>query len=416
MRTLTWLLIFFFPVVAQARVLTIDEAKNLARTNNERTATAMAQSDQMRAESAMAVGSLLPRLSARFTDTLQDSSANTGGSDVNSTFTRFSRPEMAFRVNQTLFQGFKEFYVAGSRGLTRRWSEVNENLAITSLDLDVSVAFFTIEILEKEIAATSRLAAVMRAQTSFLSEEQSKGKVRSSELSTGRADLLLLEADLAEAKGDLDIAYNALSNLTGAKLPFTIRARKSLGKLASLDSYLSRLNKSPEITLAQTEAALSKKEAGANRGNLLPRVDVQANAYGHRTGYQNNIKWDALFTVDVPLFDFVAISDYKRSKTLSKQAALKSDATLRDVEKRIRNSYAQGKAAQSGLSKLLQARSQTESSYQQERADYIRGIVDLDTVLNSRERLITSIRRSYQTELKLKEALATLEFLTGGTP
>src|SRR3989338_1317668 len=119
--------------------LTLQECYQLALKQSERVAIEEADIKSSNAKYSQAIGSILPKISFKGTEFLQDDSASASSSGVGTTFTRFSKPELKFNAKQPIFAGFREFNALKAMRAQKRGNEAEwEQAKIGCLALNLS--------------------------------------------------------------------------------------------------------------------------------------------------------------------------------------------------------------------------------------------------------------------------------------
>ncbi|MBL7685287.1 MAG: TolC family protein, partial [Deltaproteobacteria bacterium] len=140
------LIIFFFfsiPLVArESEKMTLQQCMALAIQRSEKVKFSEEEIKLARVQFLQALSTFVPKIDFRFTQTLQDDSANSSGGTggaVSNTFTLFSRPEAAFSISQNLFQGLKEVHAIRGAGIADQYQQHRKAEAERLLFGDVGI-------------------------------------------------------------------------------------------------------------------------------------------------------------------------------------------------------------------------------------------------------------------------------------
>ncbi len=372
--------------------ITLEACYQSALNYHETLPIAEADIRQVAARYQQIIGAVTPKVSFFVNETLQDS---TGDSSSLSSFTKQSRPDVHFGLTQPVFHGLIEFYGVKKNKLEQQQKSFLYDQAKWQLYKNVAEAFYQIAALEEALASNRNILSSMRSQLTELANRFSLGKVREAELAREKSSIAILEAENEKLKGDIQVAYEILSFLTGLKpQPPIAYSKLNAFKLASLQFYLDKTILRPDIMAAQKQIEMSIQAIKMAKGEFWPKVDLEANYYLYRTGFQNEIDWDALIKTEVPLFNFGTFGKVKEAKSKKIQDELRYQLQIRKTLSEVKQAYTALQSQLKEYQKFSYAAGLAYKAYQLLLADYRLGLATQLDVLQSEE--------SYRNTLKQK--------------
>lgn len=384
MKKVFTVLLFLIPVWAEADSgVTLDEAYRSALAHMETVKISAADISAAKGRFNQALGTVLPQISFKASEQIQDTSGTgSGGSDVGGTFTRKYRPEAAFSVTQNLFQGIKAVSGLKAAGADKARYRFLYQDALRLLFNDVATAFFTVAKIQKEIQTQEEMLSVLKTRVDDVKKWVQIGKSRKSELLAQETELSLLSAEQEGAKGDLEVAYEILSFISGLneKPPVAV---EPVSDLEPISFYLDLAHHRPDLMAAKKNVDVAKGTLGVYASGLAPMVDVTGNYYVYRVGFQKEINWDALFTLKFPLFNLGTAGQIQEEKARLKQVEWEAEKSNREVDSQVKQAYAKAAASLRQFKAYSRAASQARASYQSEIEDYRLGLLNNLEVLQS---------------------------------
>lgn len=413
------LLLTFFSKVGLAKApaaLNLSDCYDLALTRS--TSVAISEIDIRRARERymQALGGILPRLEVGAAELLQDTSSvdttRTGGFQT----IRTSQPTVAVTMTAPLFQGLKEFSAIRATRGDRELQKENLKEAKRLLYLDVAQAFYTVIKVERDITRTIQTIRVARERSRELIERVRLGKARQSESAIQKTDLAVLMAELANLRGQKNVAFEMLAFLTGLSPHPPVRDDSGRKKTRPLGAYLAALAERPDLKAAEMQSEIAAAKKGVARASLLPSVDMEANYYPYRTGYLEDVRADVTFTMKLPLFDLASIGEFKESRSVAKQAELQVEATRRESAAEVRQAYVSHQASRTKLAKYETAVMRAAESYRLIRDDYSLGLVTNLEVLAAQKIWVDTMALRDDALVAERLSFAELEASAGMAP
>ena len=332
-----------------------------------------------------ALGTALPRLNVKATETIQDTEGASGDGEVGRTFTRRSRPEVAVTLRQPLFQGLREFRALKVSSAEKQKNVFELDRARQLLFFDVARAYYTVLELEEEKGILQSIRGTFRKRIEELKERVRLGKSRESEILTTESQVASLEAELERVKGSVKTAREMLGFLTGepaeAKLTDEFRVPPSV---KPLEGYVASLTSRPDLSASQEAVRLARGRVSYEKGGRFPTLDLEANYYPYRVGFLSDIDWDLLFTLNIPIFQGGATKGrIREAQALLKQSELSRQEADRRAETDLRQAYHDLATARSREAALRRAEAKAAANYRTQSEEYRLGLVNNLEVLQA---------------------------------
>ncbi len=324
--------------------LTLKRAFELASQRSERLDIKAESIEQSRARYRETRGGVLPSLKFNVSETIQDTSGTgTGGSGVQSTLTQRERTESKFMLRQPIFQGFKEFAALNALKADEQKQRLLFQREATLLFQDVAAAFFTIVARETALADLQALMNLSKTRTDDLRQRTNLGKSRNSEVVTAESQYADYKAQEAALRGDIAVARETLSFLIGEPVGSTPIVDTFADPTAApdLNDLVARSRERSDVAALRQEVEGRSSAIRVARAGYYPSLVASGNYYVKRPGFQKNIDWDALFSLDVPLYQGGAVKAFNlEARSILRQAQKDLERLTRQTESDVRKSHA----------------------------------------------------------------------------
>ncbi len=391
------------PPVSAATPLTLDECFQMALTQSESLAMIREQVLQFEARARQARSAILPDVNFLYTHFFQDSSASdSSGGGVGGTLTRNERPEAKITGRQPLFGGFREFSAwYGFKSLQRR-EELELLNAKKALYREVALAFYSVVQLETDLANNQTILTLTTDRVKELESRSRLGKSRPSEVLSVQSQVATLTAQDEKIKGDLWVARDLLSFLTGKNLQETPLSDTLPPVAAPADeaSVLAFAGSVTEMAIIKATMDSDKYQVRYARGRFLPSVDISGNYYLKRVGFQENIKWDALLTVDMPIFQGGEnLALLRQAQSQARWTEWSYRRLKREVESQIRRNFYTLKSSIAQVKALENAYAKSKESYESQVKEYRYGLVNNLEVIQALNTMQVSKRDLDRTDI-----------------
>ncbi len=388
--------------------LTLRDCYDLALKRSETIAIQKEKIAEAEGRFTQSFSTILPRVSYSASDKWQD---GTGGSS----FTLREVPETKFVFSQPLFSGFKEFAAMAASRAEQRQRKDEKSHAEQLLFLDVADAFYLLLQQQKDLEELTAIQTILTERIEELKKRESLGRSRLSEVVSAEAQLNRIEAEREDARSQEAIARQLLEFLTGLEpIPALTDAEATEPISPSLDDYLSKVDRRPNLQAAQEASLVAQKEVAIAKSGFWPDVDVEGNSYTKRRGAAEGVDWDILLKVTTPLFQGGETSGkVKEAQALANQAKLQFEKTQRDALRDIKEAYIKAQSAVAKCEALAKTLESAEKNYELQQKDYQRSLVSNLDVLQALQGLQDAKRDFLQVEYEAKRLYWHLKVAAG---
>ena len=378
--------------------LTLEECYQLALKKSEQISTKEQDIHNAESKYAQAIGAVLPNVRFKGSEFLQDDSSNPeGAGSVGTTLTRFSTPLLTFNAKQPIFQGLREFYGLAAVRAQKRATEAQLEHAKRLLFMDVVNAFYTVIQIEQEKQTLMDSQKALQERMTELKGRVRLGKSRVSDEINTESELAIHQAGLDAINGSLENAKEALAFLLDTRANEVVLQDTFTLPQEILDetAVTHEVEKRPDIRAATETLNSSKSLLSAQKGEHFPTINAEANYYPYRVGFLSPVHWDALFTLDFPIFTGGQTkSKVQQAKIQMKQAELRLSLQKRQASTEINNAYNSFVSSQKQVRSFGIAAVKGKENYNAVAKDYLLGLTNNLEVLGIMMTL-EDIRRNY---------------------
>jgi outer membrane protein TolC len=277
----------------------------------------------------------------------------------------------------------------------------------------VANAFFTLAKIESDLRNVQETIALMSSRTKELNDRVRLGKSRESEVLMVESSVSALRAQEQQIIGQRAAALEDLSLLTGVdSSAITIIDDIPLVDAAEpVDTILKQAESRSDIKAIKEDAAAQAHLVRVAKGAFYPTLDFVANWFTSRSGGSlQNVKWDALLSLDFPLYS----GGIRRARLSEQESRLREaedyvSLLALDIRAEVKTLYhslvyaiAQEKASQDAFQKA-------EKSYQLQMKEYRLGLVNNLEVLQSLQTLLTTKASLDRSLLQVKQSRVLLD-------
>lgn len=403
--------------------LTLKEAFRKAGQSSEQIRMQAERVEQMRARYRQVRGGVLPNVRVIGTSTIQDTSGTGGGgddgTDVRGTLTQRERSEARINATQPIFQGFKEFAALSSLRADERREELLLQRQATLLFQQVAESFFRVVQLETELVDLRVLMKLAGERIRELQERVELGKSRTSETSTAESQMAIYRAQEAGILGDIAVAREQLSFLIGEPLG-AAAVKDDIGlptEPPPIDDLLQRVGDRSDVAALREEVESRRAALGVAKASYWPSLGVSGNYYLKRPGFQEEIDWDAVFTLSAPIYQGGAVRGLHleaRSRLREAEHGLARQKRL--VETDVRQTHALLVSSIEEARRLEDAVKKSRRSYELLVRDYRLGLTNNLDVLQAMNSLQTVKRDFDLARLQSKLNLLNVRLAVEMTP
>lgn len=365
--------------------LTLDECYGLALRQSELIAIDAEKIKEAEARFMAAFEGLLPEVSFQRRDFRQNSvisPASNHGFD------------QGFVFNQALFTGFKEFAGMASGHYETKQRRYEKTRAEQLLFQDVSNAFYLLVQYRQDLKVLAMIKRSWEDRIKELNARVDIGKSRVSEVVFTESQLYNLDSTIELVKGQEQVARELLEFLVGRHVYGLLDDEIKYG-LKSQQEYLAEAYLRPDVKAAKYAWESDKKQIMVAQSGFLPQLSFQGDRWGHRSSSPKDISWDAMLTLDIPVFEGNAsFGEVEQAVVVAKQSELLFRRTKREAVREIHDAYVNmqsGLAVYMALQKALQS---AQRNYELQLKDYRQNIVNNLDVLTAIQNL-GNVERAY---------------------
>ena len=398
--------------------LTLEEAYRLALTRSEDIGIRQESINIAAAHFYRAFDVILPSVHYEYTNMQQDAPEG-GGTDGTFTGNSFRRTTQGQKItfSQPLFSGFKEIAALQGAGAEKNQRRFEMRRAKHLLFIDVSEAYYALLQARKDEDILGEVRELMKKRQQELEERAKLGRSREAEVQSAVAELKLLEADLETARQVEILARQLMEFYIGrpldeplmdALLPAHESAKPDFAKLAE---------QRDDVRALREAKLLSDKNVLAAQSDLFPHVTLDGNYYTERVGFQRDIDWDLLLTIDVPIFDkFNTYADINVAGAQRKTAELLWVKQRRTAELEIRNAHEEYEASSRIEASLHEAAEASKKNYELQVEEYRSSLINNVQVLDTLRSYQEILRRYNDAQYQLKKDFWALRVAEGRSP
>ncbi|MDD5594925.1 MAG: TolC family protein [Candidatus Omnitrophica bacterium] len=364
--------------------LTLGDCYKLALKQSEIIAIDAEQIKIAEAHFLEAFGTIMPQVSFSHGQT-RNQSSNTS---LNKTY------EAKFTFTQDLFSGFKEFAAIKGSGLEKNQRQQEKWRAEQLLFVDVSDAFYLLLEIQHDLSALKTIEFALNDRVKELKTRQDIGKSRASEVVTTEYQLYSLQAEIQLDRNQELLVRQLLEFLIGK--PFDkIAESKFEFNIKPESQYLAEASLRPDVKASYYAWKLNQEKITVARSGFFPSVNLEGDYFSHRSSSPADSKWDALLSVNVPIFEgTTTYGQVKEANSVAKQSELLYGRLGRIALQNIHDAYVNMQISILRRKTLGKALKAAELSYHLQTQDYKLNVVNNLDVLTAIQNL-GDVRRSY---------------------
>ncbi len=344
---------------------------------------------------------------------------NPTGGDPSATARSFTDPERRerkFVIKQPLFQGFKALGALTGAGSLRRDEKEEWRRAKQLLFLDVARAFYGVLREKKELETIEGIHSLFQERIRELEEREKIGRSRSSEVATAQARMKLLERDRARASGALALARYLLEFLIGAPLEKYDLQEEGLpqGGSRGLPHYLEAAEMRADIEAQRQAVKTAWRSVIVAQSEFWPELSLESNQYQRREGLAQDIEWDLLFKVDVPLSrGGETVGKVKEAVSRWKKSKFSYSLAKRKARLEIQESYQNWITSLDETRALEAALQASQENFLLQKDEYTKNLVSNLDVLEALESLFETRREANRADYERKANYWALRIAAG---
>lgn len=400
------------------RAISLSEAFALALKRSEELARRGETVVQLDAKVSELWSAVKPRIGLLGTELVQDVPPRAAG--ISSTFTQRTREQAQLTLHQPLFAGLREYLAIRAARLQTRSAELALKRSEHLLYQDAARAYLDLLGVRREIAIREALASIMDDRIRDLRRREGLGRTRKSEVLAAESQRAQIEAELATARGRERIAQAEMRFLTGLEEDLGPR-ELGLPEEEPLEGLLDRAARRPDIEAARQEREVSSYRVGMARRQRWPTLNLDGNYYLRRPpGFQDQVKWDVLFSLQLPLYAGGSVGAQIREAEASRRSQDQAlSLALRRSELEVRAAHQELSSALAIVKALEKAALLAQANAEAQSEDYRLGVVtnldvlgSLNALQETRLRLNFARLEAYGSKVRLEVAAGA----PGGLP
>ncbi len=390
--------------------LTLSEA--YTRALSERGDIRISHLDRDRAgqEKRIAIGNLLPRLSATATGVWEEERLS------NNRLTDVFQHSSKLSFEQPLFQGGGEFFAwkaAASKQESQTWK-----LRQAELDLYERVAhsFFQLLLLKQRLSNLEDKTKILSSQVRYYEERARIGQSKQSDLASTRSQLALSSAESLQVQIQLDQAERELQWLLGldqSPSPEHVSFAFDINALSKAEL----LSQNPNLRFYESQIQQARNLKRLAQADYLPRVDTTGDYFLHRSGSGSASDWGVSLTATWEFFSGFQTRALSSIRDLELQ---RLEIEYRDFKTKLISEFESIKNAflkqKENLERIEEAVRLSQKSYEFQKKDATLNLVSALDVLRSLESYIDSKSLLDQQRIEQQHLWIKLNLLFGRIP
>jgi outer membrane protein len=383
-----WLSLLFLTAVARAEVpapmtstgaVTLQDCYQRARQMSETLGISAENIKVIEAQYKSALGSILPHLYWLKTQEFQDQSGFSGSQGaVANSFARSPIPQSNFQLQQPLFAGGKDWAALDIAKSAKEQARFNRTQADQQLLSDVAAAFYTALSWNDQLVVLTESHKLTEDRIKELQRYVDLGRSRPAEVLSAQTTLASLDAQIESIKQSYSDSRQLLLYLTGVapEIPL-VGDQGILQPPTTLDEAITRAGKRPDL-LANVEALhQADLQVRYEKGGYMPSLSFLGNYYTERVGFLSDVRWDATFSLSVPLFEGLSTNaQVRQARSQQIIAQLTLARQKRDVDRQVRTAYNDFTLSQSQVQAYSKAVDLANRNYAVEQKEYRVGLIN----------------------------------------
>lgn len=364
------------------------------------------------------VGGLLPRLSLRSTQTFSDQPAFRGAGGRNTqNVTRLT-------LEQSLFQGGREYFGWKLAGLQIHTARLNRSQAKLDLYKEVAEAFLDVLIQQKEMSNLQEQIDLLERRIGFLKKRARIGQSKFSDVLSAQSQLARNRASLSIVQASLADARVSLSGVSG--LPLDIPVEEGMSSVSmpmegvanhSGRSEATQFEKLPGIQALELSLEAADYSVNLVQTDYLPQINLQGNYYLLRTGAFTDSKWDISLNATWEFFSGGQTYQEARVKALEHvQLERILNEEKRTLSNELRQLQTKTHLQNQAIQELKNAATLSQKNYQEFQKEFRSGLVSNLDVLRSFDDYLTIKRTLDKEQIEVLRSQVRLKILSGVLP
>ena len=329
------------PMVSSTAAVTLAECFDRARKISESVGISAENTRFVQEQYRAQIGAVLPHIDWIKSQFYQQNigSGGSSGSAANTSL-KPTQPLSYFQLQQPIFAGLRDWSTIAITKSQEEQARLNERATDLQLLSDVAAAFYAAYTLQDQLAVLVETRKLNKDQVDQLDRWTNIGRTRPSDALSAETQLASIDAQMQNTNRTLAESRHLLLFLTGvpADVPLTDQEPGPPG--LTLDEALTRAGKRPDLLSAVESLHQADLSIRFARGAHLPTLAATGRYYTERVGFLSDVRWDATFLLDVPLYEGGSTQAQVRQARSQEIIAQLTLARLkRDVERQVRTAY-----------------------------------------------------------------------------
>lgn len=196
-----------------------------------------------------------------------------------------------------------------------------------------------------------------------------------------------LESTMEFIKGQELIARELLEFLVGRRLGEIVETELKFN-IKPEPEYLSEAYSRSDVEAAKYAWKSDEKQIMVTESGFLPQINLEASRYGHRSSSPTDARWDAMLTVDVPIFEQnTTFGAVKEAIATARSSELMFHRVKRIALQEIHSAYVNMNSSLAVYMALEKALASAEENYSLQAKDYQISVVNNLDVLTAIQNL-----------------------------
>ena len=367
------------------------------------------QIEQIRQQYRQILGAILPNVGYAYSAKYMDTSGANGSFGP---FFESPQPQANVTISQLLFSGFKELAGMKSFKQQEKAGQLQLERAYALLYQDVSNAFYLVVNLESQLADVNAAINLSESRIVELRNWEDLGKSRHSEVVLVESQKAAYEAQAEGLKGQIDVARDLLSFLTGQDLDKT-RLVDKLERVRNLDAeelVLGLAATRSDVRSLHETAESQRSQIRIAQSGWYPNATASGDYYNYRIPFYRPIHWDAAININLPLYSGGSVvASIKQAESQLSQAQYNLELGLRQARSQIHSAYATLRSSVAQAAAAEKSFQKAEESYKLQVKEYRLGLVSNLDVLTALAALLNAKQTYDQTVIQSKLNLLLLK-------
>lgn len=319
--------------------------------------------------------------------------------------------ESKLTATQSLYNGFKDKRLLSVTLSEKKMQELTLLSTYMNISKDVAIAYYLVLFAQSDIADAQENIEILQNRLTELNERVRLGKSRDTEVYSVESKLASVRAQIEVAKGAKISALAKLALLTGENVE-NINVEEDVAVKVALPSLVDVIKVAQERSdIKALEESIYQQELRVKiaQGSFFPMISLIGNYYALRPQSASDAKWDAVFTLDFPLFqggmDTSKVNEERSKLRASKTTA---DYAKRQVEAEVRSLYSMLNASLGQLASLKESYDKADVAYSSLLKEYRLGLVNNLDVLAGISDLLNAKSSYNKSKIQLQQDNALL--------